>query len=264
MAADAAAGRATHSAAQQSSATARAARRPRTNMAVRSDIRMLEHILTVKRIGCRHISCAIHAACDACARAMTDTPATPTSSRGRLRSATAGGTAWTRNLASPVRGFLHAETGGAVALVVAAVVALLWANIAPGSYASVWDTQLAISLGGHDLAADPARLGQPGADDALLPRRRPRGQARARPRRAARAHPAGGSRRRRARRDARRRRRSTSSSTRAATPPTAGARPSRPTPRSRSARSRSSRAAARSGCASSCSRSSSSTTSWRC
>ena len=82
---------------------------------------------------------------------MTDTPAPQTSSRGRLRSATAGGTAWTRNLASPVRGFLHAESGGAVALVAAAAAALLWANIAPSSYASVWDTQLAISLGGHDL-----------------------------------------------------------------------------------------------------------------
>jgi len=82
---------------------------------------------------------------------MTDTPATQTSSRGRLRSATAGGTAWTRNLASPVRGFLHAESGGAVALVAAAACALLWANISPSSYASVWDTQLAISLGGHDL-----------------------------------------------------------------------------------------------------------------
>jgi len=83
---------------------------------------------------------------------MTDTPATPTSSPGRLRSATAGGTAWTRNLASPVRGFLHAESGGAVALVAAAAVALLWANVSQSSYESVWDTQLAISLGGHDLA----------------------------------------------------------------------------------------------------------------
>ena len=78
---------------------------------------------------------------------MTDTPATPTGSRGRLRSATAGGTAWTRNLASPVRGFLHAESGGAVVLA-----ALLWANVSPGTYASVWDTELAISLGGHELA----------------------------------------------------------------------------------------------------------------
>ncbi len=83
---------------------------------------------------------------------MTDTPATPTGSRGRLRSATAGGTAWTRNLASPVRGFLHAESGGAVALVVAAAAALLWANVSPSTYASVWNTELAISLGGHDLA----------------------------------------------------------------------------------------------------------------
>lgn len=83
---------------------------------------------------------------------MTDSPATRSGSRSRLRSATAGGTAWTRNLASPVRGFLHAETGGAVALVAAAAVALLWANVSPSTYASLWDTELAISLGGHDLA----------------------------------------------------------------------------------------------------------------
>ena len=182
IAADAArAGRRT---AQRSRAArrSRAALRPRTKMAVRSDIRMLEHILTVKRIGCRHISCAIDAPCDACDRSMTDTPATQTSSRGRLRSATAGGTAWTRNLASPVRGFLHAESGGAVALVIAAVAALLWANISPSTYASVWDTAARDLARRPRAGADAARLGQPGTDDALLPRRRPRGQARARPR----------------------------------------------------------------------------------
>ena len=69
----------------------------------------------------------------------------------------------------------------------------------------------------------------------LLPRRRARGQARARPRRAARAHAAGDPGRRRARRHGRRRSRSTWRSTPAATARTAGARRCRPTPRSRSA-----------------------------
>jgi Na+/H+ antiporter NhaA len=66
----------------------------------------------------------------------------------------AGRTAWARNLAAPIRGFLHAETGGALFLLGAAVAALAWANIAPGSYADVWETTFALSLGGHELTAD--------------------------------------------------------------------------------------------------------------
>jgi Na+/H+ antiporter NhaA len=67
---------------------------------------------------------------------------------------TAGRTAWTRNLAAPIRNFLYAETGGAVILVAAIVVALLWANVLPDSYTAVWETRLAISLGDHELATD--------------------------------------------------------------------------------------------------------------
>jgi Na+/H+ antiporter NhaA len=36
----------------------------------------------------------------------------------------------------------------------AAVLALLWANVSPSSYASVWETKLAIVLGGHELSTD--------------------------------------------------------------------------------------------------------------
>ncbi len=39
-------------------------------------------------------------------------------------------------------------------LVAAVVVALLWANLSPDSYTSVWETRLAISIGDHTLAAD--------------------------------------------------------------------------------------------------------------
>jgi len=39
-------------------------------------------------------------------------------------------------------------------LVAAVVVALLWANVAPHSYAEVWETRLAITIGDHTLAAD--------------------------------------------------------------------------------------------------------------
>ena len=66
-----------------------------------------------------------------------------------------GRTAWARNLAAPIRDFLHAETGGAVVLVGAAVAALLWANSPlDDSYESVWETRLAIALGDHELATD--------------------------------------------------------------------------------------------------------------
>jgi Na+/H+ antiporter NhaA len=71
-----------------------------------------------------------------------------------VASSTAGRTAWARNLGAPIRSFLHAETGGAVVLVAAALAALAWANVSPGSYASVWETRLAVVLGDHVLATD--------------------------------------------------------------------------------------------------------------
>ncbi len=65
----------------------------------------------------------------------------------------AGRTAWARNLGAPVRDFLRAETGGAAVLVVAAFVALIWANSPwPHSYESFWSTRLALSLGDHVLS----------------------------------------------------------------------------------------------------------------
>jgi Na+/H+ antiporter NhaA len=65
----------------------------------------------------------------------------------------AGRTAWARNLGAPVRDFLSTETGGAVVLLAAAIVALVWANSPwPHSYESFWGTRLALSLGGHVLS----------------------------------------------------------------------------------------------------------------
>jgi Na+/H+ antiporter NhaA len=69
-------------------------------------------------------------------------------------SPTAGRTAWARNLATPLRGYLHAETGGAVVLALAAVVALIWANASPSGYESFWHTWISISVGDHHLATD--------------------------------------------------------------------------------------------------------------
>jgi Na+/H+ antiporter NhaA len=64
-------------------------------------------------------------------------------------------TAWARNLASPVRDFLSTESGGAVALLGAAVAALVWANSPwSDSYDSFWSTDLLIRVGDHGISLD--------------------------------------------------------------------------------------------------------------
>jgi Na+/H+ antiporter NhaA len=66
-----------------------------------------------------------------------------------------GRTAWTRNLAAPVRDFLSTETGGAVVLLGAAVAALAWANSPwSDSYESFWTTNLSISVGDEAISLD--------------------------------------------------------------------------------------------------------------
>jgi Na+/H+ antiporter NhaA len=66
-----------------------------------------------------------------------------------------GKTAWARNLAAPVRGFLSTETGGALVLLGAAVAALLWANSPwSDSYESFWTTKLSITLGSDGISLD--------------------------------------------------------------------------------------------------------------
>ncbi len=66
-----------------------------------------------------------------------------------------GRTAWARNLAAPVRDFLSTETGGAIVLLGATVLALLWANSPwSSSYDSLWTTKLSISIGGGGISAD--------------------------------------------------------------------------------------------------------------
>ena len=76
----------------------------------------------------------------------------PATARG---GAFAGRTAWARNLAAPVRDFLSAETGGAVVLLAAVAVALLWANSPwSDSYESLWTTRLSITLGNGGVSLD--------------------------------------------------------------------------------------------------------------
>src|ERR671923_1470393 len=75
--------------------------------------------------------------------------------RRAARDAFTGRTAWTRNLAAPVRDFLSTETGGAVVLLAAAVAALGWANSPwPDSYESFWTTDLSIRVGDEGISLD--------------------------------------------------------------------------------------------------------------
>jgi Na+/H+ antiporter NhaA len=65
-----------------------------------------------------------------------------------------GKTAWTRSLETPLREFLRTETGGAAALLAAALAALVWVNIDASSYGSFWGTKLSIDVGDAGVALD--------------------------------------------------------------------------------------------------------------
>jgi Na+/H+ antiporter NhaA len=65
-----------------------------------------------------------------------------------------GRTAWARSLSTPLRSFLQTETGGAVVLLAAAVVALVWVNVDAHSYRSVWSTRFSIQIGGSGVSLD--------------------------------------------------------------------------------------------------------------
>jgi NhaA family Na+:H+ antiporter len=55
-------------------------------------------------------------------------------------------------LIAPLRNFLHTEAAGGVALVIATVVALVWANSPwKDSYVELWSTHLGITLGSHSI-----------------------------------------------------------------------------------------------------------------
>ena len=56
-----------------------------------------------------------------------------------------GTTAWRRRT-SPLKRFLATETGGAAVLVLAVVVALLWANVSATTYQTAWETPLSVSV----------------------------------------------------------------------------------------------------------------------
>ncbi|GAB2995188.1 Na(+)/H(+) antiporter NhaA 2 [Amycolatopsis acidiphila] len=61
-------------------------------------------------------------------------------------------TAWARGVRTPLREFLRTETGGAVVLLAATVVALVWANVHPSSYEAVWGTRLSVRVAEHGIS----------------------------------------------------------------------------------------------------------------
>jgi Na+/H+ antiporter NhaA len=63
-----------------------------------------------------------------------------------------GRTAWARNLETPLREFLRTETGGAAALLAAAIAALVWVNVDTSSYRDLWATLVSIEVGGSGVA----------------------------------------------------------------------------------------------------------------
>jgi Na+/H+ antiporter NhaA len=59
-----------------------------------------------------------------------------------------------RKFKTPLREFLRTETGGALVLLAAAVIALVWVNVDASSYHALWGTTLAIDVGGSGIALD--------------------------------------------------------------------------------------------------------------
>jgi len=62
-----------------------------------------------------------------------------------------GHTDWTKKVATPLRQFLRTEAGSAGVLLAAIVVALLWANLADGSYENFWHLRFSVRLSGASI-----------------------------------------------------------------------------------------------------------------
>ena len=63
-------------------------------------------------------------------------------------------TAWTSSGSTPLRQFLRTETGSATILVGATLAALIWSNVASGSYEAFWAARLTTSVAGHGMTMD--------------------------------------------------------------------------------------------------------------
>ena len=63
-------------------------------------------------------------------------------------------TAWTSSGRTPLRNFLRTETGSATILAGGTLAALIWSNVAGGSYEQFWSMALNASVGGRGIALD--------------------------------------------------------------------------------------------------------------
>ena len=71
-----------------------------------------------------------------------------------LRTAVSGGDDGDRTTAASAWAYIHTETGSAAVLLAATIAALIWVNVAPGSYDTMWATRLSVELGGHGVDMD--------------------------------------------------------------------------------------------------------------
>ncbi len=84
----------------------------------------------------------------------TPTPTEPSQASPGQASASLSqaSTAWTSSGKTPLRQFLRTETGSATILGGATLAALVWSNVAPGSYEAFWGTVLTARVAGHGMA----------------------------------------------------------------------------------------------------------------
>ena len=90
-------------------------------------------------------------------RANSAAPAAPASAAtepAAAPTATVTRTEWLSSGRTPLRQFLRAETGSAAILAAATLAALVWSNVAPGSYGTLWSTQLSVHVAGHGIQMD--------------------------------------------------------------------------------------------------------------
>ena len=63
-------------------------------------------------------------------------------------------TAWTSSGKTPLRQFLRTETGSATILASGTLAALIWSNVASGSYERFWSMRLIAAIAGHGISMD--------------------------------------------------------------------------------------------------------------
>jgi Na+/H+ antiporter NhaA len=78
----------------------------------------------------------------------------PAQPRPSSAGAASGNTDWTWRRETPLSRFLSTESGSAAVLLAATVAALVWANVAGGSYQAFWHTVLSVRLGGSAVSMD--------------------------------------------------------------------------------------------------------------